>query len=110
MQNHFDDLRAKRVGDGIPKPAQTKEVAFDPSPRGRVMTMQQVVDLYLGDPTSSRTEKSTTIYRTTYATIMASVGADTPMAAINRKSWRDILGVLQHLPSNSRKKSSSLNA
>ncbi len=104
MQIHFDDLRAQRAGEGIPTPASVKEVTFSPSPPEREMTVQQVVDRYLGDPTSSRTEKSTTIYRTTYATIMAIVGTDMPMAAINRESCRDILGVLQHLPSNSRKR------
>ena len=104
MQNHFDDLRAQRAGEGIPTRPPMKEVAFSPLPPEREMSVQQVVDLYLGDPTCSRTEKSTAIYRTTFATIMAIIGPETPMESVNRESCREILGVLQHLPSNSRKK------
>ena len=104
MQNHFDDLRAQKVGVTIPTPTPAKDMAFEPAQPKSVITLQQVVDRYLDDPTSTRTAKSTTIYRTTYATIMAIIGPETPIVSINRETCRDILGVLQHLPSNSRKK------
>jgi hypothetical protein len=104
MECHFEDLRAQRGGEGIPTLSPRTDATFSPSPSEQVMTMQQIVDRYLGDPTSARTAKSTTIYRTTYATIMAIVGPETPMTSINRDSCRDILGVLQYLPSNSRKR------
>ncbi len=104
MQTHFDGLRGQEGGAETPELTPAREVLCLPPPLKLGKTVEQVVDLYLGDPTSSRTAKSTTTYRTTYATIMAIVGPGTPMASLNRESCRDILGVLQHLPSNSRKK------
>ncbi|MFC3442175.1 tyrosine-type recombinase/integrase [Sphingobium rhizovicinum] len=68
------------------------------------LTLAEVSERYLNDPTSARTAKSETIYRTTYATIIGIVGADAPAASINRETCREILDVLRRLPPNAKKR------
>ena len=69
-----------------------------------VLTLAEVSERYLNDPTSARTAKSEMIYRTTYATIIGIVGADVPAASINRETCREILDVLRRLPPNAKKR------
>ena len=56
-----------------------------------VMTFSTVCDLYLNDPTSSRTEKSAMIYRTTFTTIASILGPDKPLQSISRENCRELL-------------------
>ena len=68
------------------------------------LTLAEVSERYLNDPTSARTGKSEMIYRTTYATILGIVGPDAPANSVNRETCREILDVLRRLPSNARKR------
>jgi integrase len=68
------------------------------------VSLRAVCDLFLSDPTSSRTQKSALIYRSTFAAIVEIAGAETPMASINRATCREIFGVLQKLPANAKKR------
>ncbi|WP_093454608.1 phage integrase SAM-like domain-containing protein [Sphingomonas sp. YR710] len=70
----------------------------------RSVTIQQVCDRYLGDPTVGRTQKSLVGYRTTYSTILAIIGPEMPVENITREVCRELLSVLQELPSNARKR------
>jgi integrase len=79
------------------------EISFEPVTR-QVMTVSKVCDLYLNDPTSSRTEKSAMTYRTTFATISAILGPETPLKSINREVCRELLEVLRSLPTNAKKR------
>jgi len=67
-------------------------------------TLQQAIDGYMTDPTRSRSPKSQAVYRTTYATIAAILGGGTAVRDIGRDSCRDLLSVLQNLPSNANKR------
>ncbi len=67
-------------------------------------TLQQAIDGYMTDPTRSRSPKSQAVYRTTYATIAAILGGKTAVRDIGRDTCRDLLSVLQNLPSNANKR------
>jgi hypothetical protein len=73
------------------------------------LTLKQAIDSFMADPTRSRTTKSEAVYRTTYATIAAIMGEDAALAQINREACRELLSVLQHLPSNARKRLPSMS-
>ena len=66
-------------------------------PAAAALTLAEVIERYLSDPTSARTAKSGMIYRTTYATIMEIIGADAPAASVNRETCREILDILRRL-------------
>jgi integrase len=68
------------------------------------VSLRKACDLFLGDPTASRTQKSALIYQTTYAAIVDIVGAEMPIRSINRATCREIFDVLQRLPANARKR------
>lgn len=68
------------------------------------LTLAEISERYLNDPTSARTGKSEMIYRTTYATILGIVGSDAPAASINRETCREVLEVLRCLPPNAKKR------
>ncbi|WP_152639801.1 DUF6538 domain-containing protein [Sphingobium bisphenolivorans] len=68
------------------------------------LTLAEISERYLNDPTSARTAKSEMIYRTTYATILGIVGPDASAASINRETCREILEVLRRLPPNAKKR------
>jgi integrase len=115
----FDKLRQKaRSGVAVaddfdsvfqePNPASTLAdahagISFEVVTR-QVMTVSKVCDVYLNDPTSSRTQKSAMTYRTTFATISAILGPETPLQSINREACRDLLEVLRSLPTNAKKR------
>ena len=67
-------------------------------------SLSQVAERYLNDPSSQRTSKSLMIYRTTFEAVCSIVGPDTPIDIISRETCRDVLSVLQCLPSNARKR------
>ncbi|WP_434404598.1 DUF6538 domain-containing protein [Sphingobium sp. DN12] len=71
-------------------------------------TIRDAIDGYMTDPTRSRTVKSEAVYRTTFATIAAILGSDTLLKDIDRDRCRDLLTVLQRLPSNAKKRFPSL--
>jgi hypothetical protein len=69
-----------------------------------ILTLADACERYLTDPTISRTAKSTIVYQSTFATITSILGHDMPFASISRDSCREVLTVLQNLPSNARKR------
>jgi integrase len=68
------------------------------------MTLADLCNRFLDDPTSGRTRKSASVYRTTYAAFLELIGSEVPVASITRATCRDTLSVLQHLPPNARKR------
>ena len=88
--------RDRSISIGVQVPASR--------PASATINLRTVCDLFLADPTSARTTKSTLIYRTTYAAIIDIVGAETPITSINRAVCRELFGVLQKLPANARKR------
>lgn len=72
-------------------------------------TLKQTIDGYMSDPTRSQSPKSQAVYRSTYATIASILGEDTPVRDIGRDTCRDLLSIVQNLPSNARKRFPSLS-
>jgi len=67
-------------------------------------TLQQAIDGYMSDPTRSLSTKSAAVYRTTYKTIAEILGEGAELRTIGRDDCRNLLMVLQRLPSNARKR------
>tara|TARA_B100000378_G_C18020280_1_gene403935 strand:- start:34 stop:1266 length:1233 start_codon:yes stop_codon:yes gene_type:complete len=111
IENQFDDFRGQLrpivaskiqvIPEAKPLTGSIRQEESRPRPAD---TFSDIANQYLDDPTSSRTAKSTTIYRTTYAAFAAIFETDIPAASITREMCRDALGVLQTLPSNASKR------
>ncbi len=106
MEQRFEAARAARqwpLNDSL-----RTEVATEPrvgcAPFSRHITFGKATELYLTDPTISRSPKSQIVYRTTFATIAAILGKELPLQSVTRDACRDVLGVLQRLPPNVRKR------
>ncbi|MBL8650860.1 MAG: phage integrase SAM-like domain-containing protein [Sphingopyxis sp.] len=68
------------------------------------ITLADLCDRFLNDPTSGRTSKSASVYRTTYAAFLELIGPEIPVGSITRAVCRDALSVLQYLPPHARKR------
>jgi integrase len=112
IETYFSDVRDAQFAVAVPpavssdrhEPSFPGVAALTSNKSPTAVDLRTVCDLFLGDPTVVRTQKSTLIYRTTYAAIVDIVGAETPIGSINRSVCRDIFGVLQKLPANARKR------
>ncbi|MDJ0278919.1 hypothetical protein QLH51_19210 [Sphingomonas sp. 2R-10] len=85
-------------------PLHVAEVAASSTNADHRLTLGVIVERYLTDATISRSPKSQIVYRTTFATICAILGSETPIKLISRDGCRQVLSVLQALPPNSRKR------
>lgn len=64
------------------------------------VTLTDAWDRYLSDPASSRSEKSALAYTTVRSLVVALIGSDTPLERVGRQDCREVLEVLQSLPTN----------
>ena len=75
-----------------------------PSSDRSSITIAELCERYLIDPTMQRTPKSAVVYRTTFRTIIEILGGDFPVSLISRDACRSVLKALQVLPGNARKR------
>jgi len=68
------------------------------------VTLSQVYDRYLADPTKRRSARTMLAHQTTRRVVEDVLGADTPIASITRDQCRDLLETLRWLPVNMAKK------
>jgi integrase len=68
------------------------------------VTLSQVYDRYLADPTKRRSARTMLAHQTTRRVVEDVLGADTPVASITRDQCRDLLETLRWLPVNMAKK------
>jgi integrase len=68
------------------------------------LTLSQVYDRYLADPTKRRSARTMLAHQTTRRVVEDVLGADTPIANITRDQCRDLLETLRWLPVNMAKK------
>jgi len=68
------------------------------------VTLSQVYDRYLADPTKRRSARTMLAHHTTRRVVEDVLGADTLIANITRDQCRDLLELLQWLPANANKK------
>ena len=68
------------------------------------VTLSQVYDRYLADPTKRRSARTMLAHQTTRRVVEDALGADTPIASISRDQCRDLLALFQWLPANANKK------
>jgi integrase len=106
IDERFD--AARKLGDWTatsePSECHATESSASVPTVGRELSLGTVVERYLNDATISRSPKSQIVYRTTFATICAILGSETPVRSISREACRQVLSVLQALPANSRKR------
>jgi hypothetical protein len=75
-----------------------------PSSERSPITIAELCERYLIDPTMQRSPKSAVVYRTTFRTIIEILGGDFPVSSISRDACRTVLKALQVLPGNARKR------
>jgi integrase len=75
-----------------------------PSSDRSPITIAELCERYLVDPTMQRTPKSAVVYRTTFRTIIEILGEDFPVSSMSRDACRSVLKALQVLPGNARKR------
>nr|WP_143840464.1 site-specific integrase [Novosphingobium panipatense] len=107
IELEFDRARASGNQPMVPRAEQTIQqdtVKLTMAAHVGRRTLEQAIDGYMTDPTRSPSPKSQAVYRTTYSTIAAILGEGTAVSDIGRDTCRDLLSVLQHLPSNAKKR------
>ncbi|HQS97890.1 MAG TPA: hypothetical protein PK823_15510, partial [Novosphingobium sp.] len=107
IELEFERVRSSETSTVIASPPSLTAsfpVVLDTSPKVAKPTLGQTITAYMNDPTRSLTAKSEAVYKTTFATISTILGADTLIADIGRDACRDLLTVIQRLPSNARKR------
>lgn len=112
IEREFEALRARgacmvagsndQAVNASPQEASSPVWPIRPAPE--ILTLAHACERYLTDPTISRTAKSTIVYQSTFATITSILGHDISFASISRDSCREVMTVLQNLPSNARKR------
>ena len=75
-----------------------------PSSERSPITIAELCERYLIDPTMQRSPKSAVVYRTTFRTIIEILGGDFPVSSISRDACRTVRKALQVLPGNARKR------
>ncbi|WP_425388596.1 DUF6538 domain-containing protein, partial [Croceicoccus bisphenolivorans] len=68
------------------------------------VTLPEAWDRYLADPSSARTRKTKMAYETVRNIVVSILGEDRLISDLGRQDCRQVLEVLQHLPSNYGKK------
>ncbi|MBY8338411.1 site-specific integrase [Alteriqipengyuania sp. NZ-12B] len=94
---HFDDVRQSRSAN----------LLYDLGHGGSMfssISFEVLCDLYLADPTSSRTEKSLHAYKSALSVLIELIGPNTDARRIDRSICRDVMNVLTVLPTNARKR------
>ncbi|MGJ8481716.1 tyrosine-type recombinase/integrase [Sphingobium yanoikuyae] len=66
----------------------------------RQVTLAQVYEKYLNDPTKKRSKRTHLAHETTRRLALEVLGADTPIDRITREQCRDLLEILRWLPVN----------
>jgi len=67
------------------------------------ITLRELYDAYMSDPTRDWSPTTRTAYETTRRMVLAILGAETPIRSITRAQCREMIDVLRWLPRNSSK-------
>jgi hypothetical protein len=82
----------------VAQPIRTISEATPPTPPER--NLRDLLNVYLTDPTRSRSKKTEITYENVLAVVGEVLGLDTPLKAIDRESCRRLLETLRWLPTN----------
>ena len=95
-QKRYAELTLRRQqGDVIETPAP---LAARPDAGG--VTVQQLIDDYMADPSRNRTPSTEKTYNTIFRALKELFGADTPVSSIHRRNCERIRDILVRLPKN----------
>jgi integrase len=94
------DLKAKRnEGELVETPPIPKTALANDR-----VTVQELIDAYMNDPSSKRTTSTTKTYQTVFRALKEMLGADTPVDSTHRRDCERIRDVVMRLPKNATKR------